>query len=187
MKKIGLVILALFWSSISLALSGQAYLDRFNNYRNWYQNLPTSPSLEFLEFIKAEAPLSKKLREKWLYELARNKDWTTYLTYYLPTSDLNLLCYKQRALYQSGQQEEALETSTGLWLTANSLPVPCTQLFDILLKMNNFNQDLITQRLIFALNQRNIPLAFYLLKQYKISRTKDIQSLRTSIKIRPIS
>lgn len=49
-------------------------MERFNNYLSFSQNLPTAtPTPAFLEFISGTTPLSTKLREKWLYELAKTR------------------------------------------------------------------------------------------------------------------
>lgn len=181
MKKLAFLC-GLFYSLTSLAVSGQDYMNRFNAYRIWYENLPVTPTPDFLGFIKDLTPLSQKLRGKWLYELAKNKDWNAYLTHYQPSNDLNLQCYKQIALFNTGQQEEAMKSSISLWLTGDSLPPACTRLFDNLLKMNSFDQNLITQRLILALNQRNMPLAYYLLKQYKTPHAREMKSLMSIYK-----
>ena len=177
MKKLMLLLCGLSWSIVSFALSGQAYMDRFNTYMAWYQQLPLKPTPEFLEFVKESSPLSNKLRDKWLYELARTKDWVNYNTYYQPSKDINLVCYKQIAAFNLGQQKEALKESIPLWLSGNSQPQPCNTLFDLLLKSDDFDQNLITQRIAIALDKRNIQLARYLLKQYKVPHVQQIQTL----------
>lgn len=177
MKRLFLLLCGLSWSLATCALSGQAYMDRFNTFTKWYQNIPIRPSPEFLEFVKGTTPLAQKLRDKWLYELARTKDWTTYNAYYQTTSDINLVCYDQIAKINLGQEKEVLKSFTPLWLSAESRPPVCNTLFDLLLKSDNFDQNLITERLVLALDKRNIPLARYLLKQYKTPHPKEIQAL----------
>jgi soluble lytic murein transglycosylase len=179
MRTLLILWLGLCWSLTAYALSGQAYVERFNHFMTWYQNLPLSPSPEFLEFIKGSTPLSNKLRDKWLYELARTKSWTNYLTYYQPTNDINLNCYAQIAKFNSGQHRKAIEDSKPIWLTGDSRPKACDTLFDLLLKSDEFDQNLITQRIALALDRRNISLTRYLLKQYKIPHLNEIQTLGT--------
>lgn len=186
MKKLIVLLCGLFLSASSFSLSGQAYMDRFNAFTAWYQNIPIVPSAAFLEFVKGSTPLSNKLRDKWLYELARIKDWQQYAAYYQPTSDINLVCYNQIARYNLGHEAEVLKTSASIWLNGDSLPKVCTTLFDILLKNNDFNQSLITQRMALALDKHNVQLARYLLKQYKIPRLKEAERLST-IQQRPSS
>lgn len=174
----------LFWMTTSFALSGQAYMDRFNTFTKWYQQLPLVTTPEFLEFVKGSTALSNKLRDKWLYELARTKDWTNYNIYYQPTDDINLVCYAQLAKLNTGLQKEAIEGATPLWLSGNSQPKACNTLFDLLLKNDEFDQNLITQRIELALDRRNIQLARYLLKQYKKPRVKDADTI-TDIHFNP--
>lgn len=178
------LVFSLFWTPLSLALSGQAYMDRFNTFMAWYKQLPIKPSPEFLAFVKENTPLANKLRDKWLYELARIKDWSNYVTYYQPTSDSNLVCYEQIAKFNLGLEKEALQDSTPIWLTGESQPQACNTLFDMLLKNKNFDQNLITQRISIALDKKNLHLARYLLKQYQTPHPEDAQTL-TNIYFNP--
>lgn len=177
MKKYLLILCCLSYSLNSFALSGEAYMNRFNTFTNWYQQLPFNPTPEFLEFVKGTTALSNKLRDKWLYELARIHDWATYLQYYQPTTDVNLQCYAQIAKFNQGQQKEALQEAIPLWLIGESSPKACNPLFDLLVKHPEFNQNLITQRIALALDKRNIQLTRYLLKLYSQPHTNDIQTL----------
>ncbi len=177
MNKIIVLLCGMIWTLSSFALSGQAYMDRFNTFMRWYQNIPINPSPEFLELIKGSTPLSNKLRNKWLYELARIKDWSDYVSYYQPTDDMNLVCYNQIAKINLGREKEALAESESIWLIGESRPQACNTLFDLLLKNPNFDQRLILQRMTLALDKRNIQLARYLLKQYKGSHDAEVQSL----------
>ncbi len=161
----------------SFALSGQAYMERFNTYWEWYQQLPFTPTPEFIEFVKGTTPLSNKLRDKWLYELARKNEWLNYLTYYQPTQDINLTCYYEIAKYRLGRNSEVLREFVPIWLSAESQPKSCDTLFDLVLHDPQFDQTLITKRLALALDKRNIHLARYLLKRYKTPRLTDADTL----------
>ncbi len=178
-KTIILLLCSLFWSLDGYSLTGQAYMDRFNTFSGWYQQLPFVPTPEFLEFVKQNAPLSNKLRDKWLYELARVKDWKQYTEYYQPTNDANLVCYNQIARFNQGMEADVLKESTEIWLVGESRPQACNTLFDLLLKHDNFDQNLITQRLALALDKRNVSLARYLLKQFKVPRLAAAETLST--------
>lgn len=171
------LLCGLISSSICLALSGQEYMERFNTYIDFSHNLPISPDPKFLDFINGTTPLSVKLREKWLYELAINRDWTKFLQYYQPSSDINLVCYEQIAKYNTGLQQEAFQASIPLWLTGDSMPPSCNFLFELLLKSNILDESLITQRFNLALERQNIKLANYLLKQYKTPHLAQIHAL----------
>lgn len=177
MNKIVILLLSLCCYINAHALTGQAYMDRFNTYWQWYQQLPFNPSPEFIEFIKGSTPLSNKLRDKWLYELARTKDWPKYVAYFQPTSDMNLTCYYEIAKYNLGRNTEVLKEFVPLWLSAESRPKSCDTLFELALKDPGFDQNLITERLALALDKRNIHLARYLLKRYKTPRLHEADNL----------
>lgn len=177
MKKIIILFWGICWSLTALALSGQAYMERFNTFSQWYQQLPFNPSPEFIEFIKGTTPLSNKLRDKWLYELARTKNWDDYVAYYQPTNDINLMCYHQIAQYNLGMKKKAINESAPIWLSGESKPKACNNLFDLMLKDDTFDQNLITQRIALALDKRNIQLARYLLKQYKQPHTQEVETI----------
>lgn len=181
MKKILILLYGLISAQTSQALTGAEYMERFNTYVTLSQKLPITPTPIFLEFVKGTTPLSNKLRERWLYELARTKDWTTYNQYYQPSNDLNLVCYKQIAKYNLGAHQEALNDSIPVWLSGESRPAACNNLFDLLMHDENFDQNLISQRIALALDRRNIQLARYLLKQYKAPHPADIQALNTVV------
>lgn len=177
MKKLIILLCGLCWSIHSFSLSGQAYMDRFNTFMSWYQNLPLVTSAEFLEFVKEDTPLANKLRNKWLYELARIKDWNKYIAFYKPTQDTNLVCFYQLARYHLGQEDEVLKDSASIWLTGVSRTHACNTLFDILLNHKKFDQDLITQRITLALDKKNISLARYLFKHYQTPHLKEADQL----------
>lgn len=151
-------------------------MDRFNRYLAWYEQLPINPSPEFLEFVKENTPLANKLRDKWLYELARIKDWEDYNKYYQPTNDINLRCFAQIAKFNLGLYKEAIAGSIPIWLSGESRPQACNTLFALLLKQDNFDQKFITQRIALALDKRNVLLARYLLKQYKTPHDTEIKT-----------
>lgn len=172
-----LLLCGFIGSQACFALSGQAYMDRFNTYLTFSQNLPTTPDTTFLDFIHGSTPLATKLREKWLYELAKNKNWSYFDQNYQPSQDINLVCYAQIAKYNMGMQQEALKASIPLWLTGDSRPPSCDSLFTLLLKNEYLSQDMLTKRISLALDTRNIQLAQYLLKQYKIPHIAETKAL----------
>ena len=153
------------------------YLQRFMAYMTWNKTLPTIPTPAFIGFVDGTTPLAQKLREKWLYELAQRSDWATYTQHYQPSADPSLQCYAQFALYQQGNRMNAIEASKKQWLTGDSLPPACDKLFTLLFKDNVFDDALIFQRVKLALEQRNYPLASYLLKKIKHPSNNNAQIL----------
>lgn len=183
MKKL-LLLAIMSLTCISYAGSGEAYLKRFTTYWQWSQNLPLQPDADFIAFIDSDTPLAQKLREKWLYQLARQKDWVNFLKHYKNSPDVNLQCLAQLANYNQGKTIEALNAAKLFWLLGHSQPQACNTLFSLLFKSNLFDEHLINQRIILALDKQNISLARFLLKQYKPPRLKDEQLL-ASIHQRP--
>jgi soluble lytic murein transglycosylase len=180
----------IFWclylcSATILAESGKAYLEKFNTYTTWCQQLPRSPDPQFDAFIEPTSPLTKKLREKWLYQLARNKDWPTFTQYYRGSEDNDLQCYAQTALYHQGQHQMAAAGVLKLWLNGSSQPRACDELFTLLLKNNELSNTLILKRINLALEKRNVSLARYLLKQLQPPQPQEADLL-TAISQNPL-
>jgi soluble lytic murein transglycosylase len=176
MKKT-LFVVCMLCLPLAQAVSGVEYLQRFMAYSQWSQNLPTQAEPEFLTFIDSNTPLAQRLREKWLYQLARQGDWISYSKYYKPSQDISLQCFSLLATYHQGEHEKALTDAKPLWLSGDSRPPACNALFDLLMKDEKFDQRLLTARISLALDTRNIGLARYLLKQYKSPRLKEDQLL----------
>ncbi|KTD74749.1 transglycosylase SLT domain-containing protein [Legionella waltersii] len=177
LNRIVLLLCGIICSFHVHALSGQAYMDRFNTFQAWYAQLPLNPTPEFLEFVKGTTPLSNKLRDKWLYELARIKDWSKYNEYYQTTNDINLVCYAQIAKFNLGMHIEAMAGTIPIWLSGDSRPKSCDTLFNLFLSQEDLDQSLIIQRMALALDKRNVSLARYLLKQHDLSKDHDVEAL----------
>ena len=179
MNKTQSILLSLCLNLIAWTALGQTYLEKFTLYNQWSENLPRLPDPSFIAFVDDTTPLSGKLREKWLYQLAYNKDWTSFNQHYQTSNDISLQCYAEIARYQQGARQEAVQSAQKLWLNGNSQPKSCDVLFAMLQKNHELDEKLITERLILALNKQNLPLATHLLRQFKPARLNDIQALMT--------
>lgn len=155
------------------AISGKDYFSRFMAYSNWNNQLPSPPTPEFISFISENSPLANKLRDKWLYLLASQKNWEMLNKYYQPTNDYNLQCFYYRANYYIGKQDFALAAAESLWLKGENLPVACDVLFKLLVTSDHFNEQLISRRIALALDKQNLSLAREMLRIYKKPRIKD--------------
>lgn len=164
----------LFWS---VSFADQSYLERYQQYQQWRDNLPIDPSPAFLSFISQDKPLSKKLYRLWLYHLGDEKAWDLFLQHYRIGNDAELQCDYARALYDKGEVSRALELAKPLWLTGHSQNKACDPLFSKLLHRGLLTNTLIEQRIVLALRVRNLPLARYLLKQLSPERKQDIATL----------
>ena len=176
-KNIILIICFCFNINTYATSEQEAYLHRFTTYTQWNQQLPAIPTPEFLAFIDEKKPLSQKLRDKWLYELAKKEYWSMYLTHYQPSTDTSLQCYALFAAYVQGTRETAILGAKKQWLTGGSLPPACDKLFLMMFKEQIFDGSLVTKRIALALEQRNYSLASYLLKKYKPTDPNNDQTL----------
>lgn len=158
----------------NITYSDAAYLQKFLNYQKWSENLPDYADPSFIEFIANDSPLTKKLREKWLYKLAEKKDFGTYNKYYIPSEDINLQCYSLQARLAFEDESKVIPDITKLWLTGNSQPKACNKVFNILLSDTTTKNQLINARATTALKTNNISLTRYLLKQSEPSQNNKL-------------
>lgn len=151
----------------------------------WCKKLPRTADPDFIAFIDTPSPLTRKLREKWLYQLAYNKDWATYDRYYSDSTDTNLQCHALTAMYHEGKIQQTKDRIASLWLNGNSQPKACDALFNTLLSQHEISDELLHKRIILALENNNTSLARYLLKHYQPARTQDADLL-ASIRQTPL-
>jgi len=107
---------------------------------------------------------ARLLKRQWLYRLAKNKQWQTFLQFYSKTSDSSLNCYYRRAQYNTGDKQTALNGAKKLWVVGYSQPKACDPLFAQLKKSSLFKQDLFWQRFDAALQNNKTKLASYVKK-----------------------
>ncbi|MDF1827799.1 MAG: transglycosylase SLT domain-containing protein [Legionellaceae bacterium] len=146
-------------------------------YLSWKNHLPTEASPAFLAFIDHKAPLSRKLREKWLYALAKEEQWDTFVAHYQPSKDTTLQCYEQFALYQEGQHEQAIAGAKSLWLTGKNQPDACDKIFDVLIQEKIIDNDLILERVKLALEKHHVALAKYLITKADLPNPHEKRAL----------
>ncbi len=128
------------------------------------QNLDDAQQVrQFLQQHQATryAPL---LRSRWLYHLARNKNWDAFLEYYRGGGDTRLQCYYRRAQFHTGKRDEALAGAADLWAVGKSQPKACDPLFAQLKKSSLFTTALLWKRFQAAMQNHNTRLAKYVKK-----------------------
>lgn len=106
--------------------------------------------------------ISNRLKYEWLLSLPKRDEWGTFLDNYdssLQSRTLN--CYYLRALYRSGEKEQALEKTAKAWTVSGSSPKACDPLFRIWLKSDYFKPDYAYERVKLALNRGHTSLASY--------------------------
>ncbi|HHJ36433.1 MAG TPA: lytic murein transglycosylase [Gammaproteobacteria bacterium] len=105
-----------------------------------------------------------KLKRKWLYHLARHRQWPLFLQFYTPTKETELNCYYRTAQFDAGDEQEALEGARDLWAVGYSQPHECDPLFEQLKKSSLFTRQLLWQRFDAALQNNKSSLATYIIK-----------------------
>ena len=98
------------------------------------QNYPLLPYLEYQELTKhlssrspesiqaaleqlADTPLSDRLRGAWLDQLAKTRQWHTYLEFAGPGGSVKRQCLRLQALIETGQQRQAFDKAPAIWLS----------------------------------------------------------------------
>ena len=140
----------------------KAYLAKYLTYQFWVEHLPNTPQTDFIQFIEPQTPLTQKLREKWLYQLAEQHNWEDFNQYYRPSDNIGLRCYAQMARYELGHKQEATQEALALWsLSETQSSSACNSLFDHLQREHAFTSAQIEQRVATALmnNQPNLAQA----------------------------
>ncbi len=104
---------------------------------------------------------ARKLKYKWLFHLAKHRQWPLYLQHYSTSSNKNLICYYHRAQFNTGNKEVALQGAKKLWVVGYSQPKVCDPLFSQLKKSDLISTDMIWQRFDAALKNNKVSLAIY--------------------------
>jgi len=152
-------------------------------YITYYQlklNLDTDDPTAIRRFLARpqDTPLIDKLRGEWLKQLGQNQQWATfdkeYL--YLKNGDTELRCYALLSRLHT-QKKEALRAARELWLSGDSQPASCGDLFDAALAAGAISSQDVWTRLRLALESGNITLARQLAAKLPQKEAPDTVSL----------
>jgi soluble lytic murein transglycosylase len=109
-----------------------------------------------------DIPAATLLFRQWLIRQGTNRHWSTYLEHYEPVQSAQMQCLYLRALYGTGNKDEALAGVPALWVAPVSQPDVCNPLFDVWQKTDAFNQEVIWERTAAAISANSRTLARYL-------------------------
>lgn len=129
--------------------------------RTQFYKKPIAQIDDFLKRYEQEQP-AIGLHKKWLYYLAKKQEWSLFLSYYQPTSNLSLRCHRIKALENTKRQFDAIKEGQELWLLGVSLPKACDKVYKDWQRNGYLSQDLIWQRLLNAKPKRQYKLVRYL-------------------------
>jgi soluble lytic murein transglycosylase len=110
-------------------------------------------------------PLGWRMRQTWLYTLAKQRDWPQFLAAWRDQQPVKLQCYKLQAQIKTGQTAGLVEHALELWMVGKSQDKACDPVFSYLEDNNKITRDLLWQRIRLAMNSGNTGLARYLAKR----------------------
>ena len=133
-------------------------------YYEYRRYIKTADKEDIISFINAnqDSPLGYRLRRAWLRHLAATNQWQAYIDAYSPTSSAQYNCHYRWAQYQTDNELEALKGAKDLWLVGKSQHKNCNQLFEVWRKTDDYNDEVLWQRIALAINKGNTQLATYL-------------------------
>lgn len=156
---------------------------RFNNLAAQLENYPLYPYLEYeylsrrlsqtndrviQNFLNANAgtPIATRLRNKWLYSLARRGKWQTLTDNFAYTHNRSLQCTYIKALIKLGEKERGFNMLEATWLTGKSLPRHCDQPIAEWQKQGGLTQERVWQRIRLSMQAGRSRLARYLARKH---------------------
>ena len=125
----------------------------------------------FLEAHKSSR-YARLLKNQWLTQLGKEKQWQIFLAFYSKTRDTRMNCYYHRAQFNTGDKQAALDGAKKLWVVGRAQPKACDPLFTQLKKSSHFNRDLFWQRFEAALKNNKYSLAKYVKKLMPVADQK---------------
>ena len=144
-------------------------LQNYAEYEYLKRNINTTRYTKLSAYISENqySPTSRQLRVKWLYQLAKQNDWQTFmLAYDEPRRDYKLICYRLDHLIRTSEDQALLMAEVEkLWLTGKSMPSVCDKVFNAWQKAGHMTQELIWARIKLAMERRRIGLARALAKR----------------------
>lgn len=141
-------------------------------FAEYSRKIQTLSLAEFQYFMKhfPDSPLAEQLRNQWLQTKAKQEDWKSYLTAYVPCSDTTLQCHFYWAeLHNQKNKLSVLEQVKPLWLKGSEPPKACEALFRIWEKSPLMTRAMVWQRIKLAIQQGNEKLARAMARHVKKS------------------
>ncbi len=122
--------------------------------------LKFSPIEKVTDFYKKydDSPVSKTLNYHWISFLAKGGRWSEILTYYLANTSTNLKCLYSTAVEHTSPELITPADINDLWLSGQTRPKECDQLFNIWLDKKIITHELIWKRIYLAMEENNTAL-----------------------------
>ena len=126
------------------------------------RNLDALPARELAAFVYRwrDSPLSADLRNAWLRQAARRRDWAGFLTHYEPRSaDEGLRCTAIEARWQTGDHTALASAVPALWVLPKALHPACVTAVQAWVASGGVTDALAEQRLDAALVANDVATA----------------------------
>jgi soluble lytic murein transglycosylase len=131
-------------------------------YQQLIKNVATENPATLADFLKRfpNTVAADKLRTEWLLQLAKQKDWTSYLKHYTPQKEKALQCNQMVALLQIQKNlpAETLEQAKELW-TSGVVQKDCDLVFKYLQNNKLLSNELTWQRIVALMTKGQAKVA----------------------------
>lgn len=154
---------------LSLADKNQNYL--LYPYLKYYElrelvDAASSASIKSFIDTYSDYPLSRQLRYKWLFSLAKRKRWREYLNAYTGQNNTKLKCYQLRARLAVDKSKknvrQVYKKAKKIWMVGSKQPKECIPLFKKLEAASVITTKMRWQRIDLAMARGNLSLVRFL-------------------------
>ena len=134
-------------------------------YQDMRHRLSRVSDDEMAQFLRdhGDVPIAPLLRLRWLKHLGASAQWPRFLAHYKNEQSTTLRCYYLRALYATGEREEAFAQVPEIWVAGKSLPKACDPIFDLWIDADRLTLGTLWERMSLALAHNQRTLARYLI------------------------
>ena len=141
------------------------------------QNIDKASSKDADRYLSEleNTPLQQLYLKSWLKRLAGKSKWADYLKYHQSGLGSRYQCYSARALYETGELEQAREQAKKLWLVGKSQSSYCDPVFSLMKKHGHLDDHLVWKRIELAITKGEAGLVKYLKKQLPASEQQLVQ------------
>lgn len=138
-------------------------------YFHLKDRLHIAPIAELFGFLNhyADSPITQRLQQQWLQQLATQQQWATFLSAYTPQTEITLQCNYLHALLatETPWQPADFTQAKTIWMVDHSQPQACDSAFDYLHQQTQLTPHDYWQRIRLAIQKGNFKLALHLGKQ----------------------
>ena len=145
---------------------------RYDALRAHFSRATDADIRAFLEEF-GDTPPAERLRHSWLIQLARQHQWTRFLSFYPGSSNsAELQCFYLQATHREPADAAWLDAAVALWRVGKSQPDACDPVFKVLSDSPRMTQALVWERIRLAMDNNALSLASYLSRRLPAGERK---------------